>query len=125
MASRLSEDPSVTVLLLEAGSEHDALTIQVPAMYPDNQLTPLDWQFKTTPQPQQNGRVGNWPRGKVLGGCSSINAMVYVRGCAENYDSWERDGCEGWGYKDVLPYFKKSENCTYPTAEPYVSGGVG
>lgn len=117
MAARLSEDPDVTVLLLEAGQEHNQSLINIPARYPDIQLTELDWQFRSVRQPHQLDRVSHWPRGKVLGGCSSINAMVYVRGNPENYDNWAKDGCDGWSYREVLPYFKKSENCLYPGVE--------
>jgi len=94
-------------------------------MYGKLQLSDLDWKFKTEKNPHQNNRVGFWPRGKALGGSSSINAMIYVRGDRENFDSWERDGCTGWGYQGVLPYFKKSENCEVPGLDPEYHGKGG
>lgn len=79
----------------------------------ETQLTDNDWQDVTPPQKHLNDRVIRLPRGKVLGGCSSTNATVWVRGHPENFNGWERQGCEGWGYADVLPYFKKCENVMY------------
>lgn len=111
VAARLSEDPNVSVLLLEAGGEHNTFAVSVPSLYSLLQLSEVDWQLKTEPQAALNNRVGNWPRGKVLGGCSAINAMLYLRGSASIYDRWAQQGCEGWEYKSVLPYFKKSERC--------------
>ena len=77
--------------------------------YYDLQRTGLDWQFETSPQPELGGRVMFLPRGKVLGGCSSINAMLFVRGHPENYNGWARAGCVGWAYNDLLPLFKRME----------------
>lgn len=111
MAGRLSEDSSHDVCLLEAGGDGTGNLINIPsgavAMLP----TKINnWAFETTPQPGLNGRKGYQPRGKCLGGSSAINAMVYVRGTASDYDRWaNEDGCSGWSYKDVLPYFKLSE----------------
>ena len=87
------------------------------ALFMDLQLTEQDWQDETPPQAHLNDRVIRLPRGKVLGGCSNLNCTVYVRGNAENFNGWEREGCEGWGYKDVLPYFKKAENIMCVTAQ--------
>jgi len=99
--------------------------VNTPLIYSDTQLTDLDWQFKSTQQPNQHNRVSFWPRGKVLGGCSSTNVMLYVRGDKDNYDSWERDGCTGWSFKEVLPYFIKSENAQGPGLDPGFHGKGG
>ena len=114
VANRLSENPNVTVLLVEAGDMDSKLEIHVPLAYVDLQLSEVDWAEKTVPQKHAcyglNERRSQWPRGKVLGGTSSINAMVYVRGNREDFDRWRDLGAEGWSYEDVLPYFKKSED---------------
>ena len=112
LANRLSE-VNWTVLLLEAGGD-EPLISDVPLLFPTLQLTNLDWQFKTEPSGRfclamNEGRC-NWPRGKVLGGSSVLNAMLYVRGNKKDYDRWESLGNRGWKYEDVLPYFKKSED---------------
>jgi choline dehydrogenase-like flavoprotein len=111
LAGRLSEDPSVSVCLLEAGGTDDSTLIQMPAgvvaMVPS---AFHNWRFKTEPQPGLDGRRGYQPRGKVLGGSSSINAMLYVRGHKNDYDGWAQQGNLGWSYNDVLPYFKRAEN---------------
>ncbi len=113
VAARLSEDPSVSVLLLEAGPEDDDDMIHLPAGFPALFRTRWDWGYKTTPQKQLAGRRADWPRMKALGGCSSMNAMIYIRGNHADYDEW-RDayGASGWGFDDVLPYFKKAEGNT-------------
>ena len=113
MAARLSEDPNVTVCLLEAGGRGTSILLRAPvgavlALPGYGKL--FNWAFKTVPQPGLNGRRGYQPRGRVLGGSSAINAMLYVRGHKADYDSWAALGCNGWGWKDCLPYFKKSEN---------------
>ena len=114
VASRLSEDPNVTVLLLEAGEMDTMMEIHVPLAYVDLQLSSVDWAEQTVPQKHAcrglEGRRARWPMGKVLGGSSSINAMIYVRGNREDFDRWQEMGAEGWSYEDVLPYFKKSED---------------
>ncbi|PVZ10557.1 MULTISPECIES: GMC family oxidoreductase [unclassified Pseudomonas] len=111
LANRLSADPSVRVLLLEAGGNDNYAWIHIPVGYLYCIGNPrTDWCFKTTEQPHLNGRSLSYPRGKVLGGCSSINGMIYMRGQARDYDGWAAQGCSGWGWKDVLPLFKKSEN---------------
>ena len=113
VAARLTEDPSVSVLLLEAGPEDDDDMIHLPAGFSALFKTKWDWGYQTTPQKQLLGRRADWPRMKGLGGCSSMNAMIYIRGNPADYDEW-RDayGADGWGYEDVLPYFVKSEGNT-------------
>ena len=111
VASRLSEDPKTTVCVLEAGGAGDNWVVKAPIgiaiMVPSKTN---NWAFETVPQPGLNGRKGYQPRGKALGGSSAINAMVYIRGHRSDYDGWAALGNTGWGYSDVLPYFKKSEN---------------
>ncbi len=111
VASRLSEDPSVKVCLLEAGGPDKSILIHAPigtaAMLP-RKIN--NWAFETVPQPGLNGRKGYQPRGKTLGGSSSINAMLYVRGHKWDYDHWSSLGNSGWSYDEVLPYFKRAEN---------------
>jgi choline dehydrogenase-like flavoprotein len=111
LAARLSEDASTSVCLLEAGKRDSSLLIRVPMGIAV--LVPRrfhNWAFQTTPQPGLNGRRGYQPRGKTLGGSSSINAMVYIRGHRSDYDAWAALGNAGWSYADVLPYFRRSEN---------------
>jgi len=110
LAARLSEDPSVQVTLIEAGGADSSALIHCPAglaLMPRNKT--LNWQFKTVPQAGLNGRRGYQPRGKVLGGSSSVNAMVYIRGQRSDYDGWAAEGNAGWSFDEVLPYFKRSE----------------
>jgi choline dehydrogenase-like flavoprotein len=111
LAARLSEDPAIKVALLEAGAVDSSVLIHCPAgLALLAQTGAVNWAFETTPQPGLNGRKGYQPRGKVLGGSSSINAMVYARGHRADYDHWGEQGNPGWRYADVLPYFKKAEN---------------
>jgi choline dehydrogenase-like flavoprotein len=111
LANRLSADPRVSVLLLEAGGKDSWIWIHIPIGYLYTQNNPrTDWCFRTDPEPGLNGRALNYPRGRVLGGCSSINGMIYMRGQARDYDGWRQAGNRGWGWDDVLPYFKKSED---------------
>ncbi|MEH6473135.1 MAG: choline dehydrogenase [Halopseudomonas sp.] len=111
MANRLSEDPSKRVLLLEAGGKDTNPWIHVPIGYFKTMHNPkTDWCFNTENDPGLNNRSLQWPRGKVLGGSSSLNGLLYIRGQAEDYDNWAALGNKGWSYNDVLPYFKKSEN---------------
>lgn len=110
VASRLTEEASVRVLLLEAGVADRHPFIHIPAAFSRLFKTAVDWQLFTERQAHLNHRQLYWPRGKVLGGSSSINAMIYVRGHREDYDNWQTLGNDGWGFADVLPYFKKSEN---------------
>ncbi|PLK71793.1 glucose-methanol-choline oxidoreductase [Rhizobium sp. TH135] len=113
LAARLSEDPSLTVCLLEAGGRGDGIFARVPmaaaAVVPGH-VKSANWRFSTVPQSGLNGRRGYQPRGRGLGGSSLINAMLYVRGHARDYDEWAALGCEGWSWDDVLPWFKKSED---------------
>ena len=112
LASRLSEDPAVTVCLLEAGGQGDGVLVRAPAgiavMLPGRPKI-NNWAFQTVPQAGLKGRRGYQPRGKALGGSSAINAMLYTRGHSSDYDDWANLGCEGWSYQDVLPYFRRSE----------------
>ena len=111
LAARLSEDPEVQVALLEAGTVDNSVLIHCPAgLALMARVGGDNWKFETTPQPGLNGRKGYQPRGKVLGGSSSINAMIYVRGNRADYDHWAEQGNPGWSYQDVLPYFKRSEH---------------
>ncbi|TDD90610.1 choline dehydrogenase [Saccharopolyspora karakumensis] len=124
VANRLSEDPSVSVLLLEAGPTDDADEIKIPAAFPGLFKTKWDWHYQTTPQPGLGGKRAFWPRMKALGGCSSMNAMIYIRGNRADYDGWRRDfGATGWGYEDVLPYFIKAETNTRGASEFHGADG--
>ncbi|MFO1186405.1 MAG: choline dehydrogenase [Alphaproteobacteria bacterium] len=112
LAARLSEDPAVKVLLLEAGPRDNSVLIQMPAgvVKAFNTQNPRNWYYHTEPQKHLNGRRLFWPRGKTLGGTSSINGMVYIRGHARDYDQWRQMGLAGWSYREVLPYFKRAEH---------------
>lgn len=111
LAGRLSEDPNVSVCLLEAGGAGDGWKVEVPSAAVISIPTKINnWAFETIPQKGLNGRKGYQPRGKCLGGSSAINAMIYIRGNRQDYDDWAALGNEGWSYDDVLPYFIKSEN---------------
>lgn len=110
VANRLTEDPETNVLLLEAGNPDTKPEIHMPAAWVKLLGTEVDWVYFTEEEPHLNDRKMFCPRGKVLGGTSSINAMVYIRGNRHDYDSWMELGNTGWSYQDVLPYFKKSEN---------------
>jgi choline dehydrogenase len=111
LANRLSAGGAHSVLLLEAGGKDDYPWIHVPVGYLFTMGNPrTDWMFKTEAEPGLNGRALDYPRGKVLGGCSSINGMIYMRGQAADYDQWRQRGNPGWGWDDVLPYFRKSED---------------
>ena len=111
LANRLSQNPEHRVLLLEAGGQDNYPWIHVPVGYLYCIGNPrTDWCFKTEAEPGLNGRSLNYPRGKVLGGCSSINGMIYMRGQSRDYDEWAAQGNKGWGWQDVLPMFKQSEN---------------
>src|SRR4051794_23590403 len=111
LAGRLSEDPSLKVLLLEAGGSDDVLEVQVPAALYKVWRTRRDWNYTTEPQPGLDGRTLFWPRGKLLGGSSSINAMIYIRGAAADYDEWAKlTGDGSWSYEHVLPLFRRMED---------------
>ncbi|TCR91068.1 choline dehydrogenase-like flavoprotein [Rhizobium sp. BK376] len=124
LANRLSEDRNNRVLLLEAGGNDNYHWIHIPVGYLyciNNPRT--DWCFTTAPEAGLNGRALNYPRGKVLGGCSSINGMIYMRGQARDYDLWRQLGCTGWGWDDVLPYFTRSEDHYRGKDEMHGTGG--
>ncbi|HYD37806.1 MAG TPA: GMC family oxidoreductase N-terminal domain-containing protein, partial [Allosphingosinicella sp.] len=121
VANRLSEDGRSRVLLLEAGGDDRPLKepsqflsnvmIHVPVGYASTLKDPkVNWLYTTEPDPGTHGRTHVWPRGKVLGGSSSINAMLYIRGQRADYDGWRQLGCEGWAWDDVLPYFRRCQN---------------
>lgn len=124
LAARLSEDPSTTVLLLEAGSATAPLAVSVPPAWPTLLDSLVTWGFRTVPQPALLGAELPYPRARLLGGCSCINAMAHSRAHRSSYDAW---GVPGWGYDDLLPYFKRSETAppivTPPTAA--VAGPCG
>src|ERR1700730_11740208 len=107
LANRLSEDPDVQVLLLEAGPPDSKENIHVPLGYLQLGQTDVDWDYHSAPEPECNGRRIPLPRGKVLGGSSSMNAMVYIRGNRRDYDEW---GVSGWSFADLLPYCLKAED---------------
>jgi choline dehydrogenase-like flavoprotein len=108
VAGRLSEGGKYSVCVLEAGSANSSWRIKAPGMLPFLPKN-ANWRFDTVPQKGLNGRLGFQPRGRGLGGSSAINAMVYIRGCAWDYDNWANVGADGWSYADVLPYFKRAE----------------
>lgn len=110
LANRLSANSNTNVLLLEAGSPDDDPNIFAPAAWPATWQTERDWAYMTAPQKNAGDTPRYWPRGKTLGGSSSINGMIYIRGHHTDYDNWAYQGCSGWDYKSILPYFKKSEN---------------
>ena len=99
LANRLSEDPTARVLLLEAGGPDRSLNIKIPAAFPKQFHTKLDWDYATDPEPHVDGRELYIPRGKSLGGSSSMNAMLYVRGRPLDYDLWAAGGCDGWAWE--------------------------
>ncbi|MCI5045282.1 MAG: GMC family oxidoreductase N-terminal domain-containing protein [Aquisalinus sp.] len=124
LANRLSEDPDVSVCLLEAGGKCKNPIVRTPfGVIALVGRGVNNWNFETTPQESLNGRRGYQPRGKGLGGSSSINAMVYIRGQKEDYDDWAAEGNAGWSYDEVLPYFKKSENREAGANEYHGEGG--
>jgi choline dehydrogenase-like flavoprotein len=124
LANRLSADPSNRVLLLEAGGNDNWIWFHIPVGYLFAISNPRsDWMFKTEPEPGLNGRSLNYPRGKVIGGSSAINAMVYMRGQAGDYDHWRQLGLPGWSWDDVLPYFKKHEDNFLGAGDHHAVGG--
>ncbi len=110
LAGRLSEDAEVSVLVIEAGSSDDIPDLDVPIAAPRFLNSPCDWSFRSAPEPGLDGRVIELSHGRVLGGSSAINGMVYLRGSRDEYDAWARGGADGWGYDDVLPYFRRAED---------------
>jgi glycine/D-amino acid oxidase-like deaminating enzyme len=124
LANRLSADHNRSVLLLEAGGKDNYAWIHIPVGYLYCIGNPrTDWCFTTEAEPGLNGRSLGYPRGKVLGGCSSINGMIYMRGQARDYDLWRQAGCDGWGWDDVLPLFKKSEDYFAGASDLHGAGG--
>jgi choline dehydrogenase len=123
LANRFSADPTNKVLLIEAGSEDKEPNIKDPGGFVSLWGSELDWQLETTRQDGLGGRQIVINQGKVLGGSTSLNAMMYVRGNPGNYQEWEALGAEGWGYSDVLPYFKKSESFENGASEYHHDGG--
>ena len=124
LANRLSADAQKRVLLLEAGGPDNWIWFHIPVGYLFAIGNPRsDWCFKTEPEQGLNGRVLNYPRGKAIGGSSAINAMIYMRGQAADYDHWRQLGLTGWGWDDVLPYFKKHENHFLGASDKHGAGG--
>jgi choline dehydrogenase len=124
LAGRLSENPNNRVLLLEAGGNDWHPFIHMPAgLAKLNGIDGINWSFETEPEPQLHNRRLYWPRGKVLGGSSSINAMCYCRGHRKDYDAWQQSGCDGWGFSDVLPYFLKAEDQENGSSDYHGTGG--
>jgi len=125
LANRLSEDPGNRVLLLEAGSRDWNPWLHIPVGYFKTMHNPaLDWCYMTEPDPGIDGRRLQWPRGKVLGGSSALNGLLYVRGQRQDYDHWHELGNQGWSYDEVLPYFKKSEDNQRGADEFHATGGL-
>ncbi len=111
LANRLSADPAISVLLLEAGGRDNKMILQMPlAFVPASRRREFNWNYESEPDPTLNGRKLRVPRGKVLGGSSSINGMMYARGHARDFDHWRQLGNEGWAYADILPYYKRMES---------------
>ncbi|KAL5010160.1 hypothetical protein ScPMuIL_012465 [Solemya velum] len=130
VAARLSEEPNISVLLLEAGDfEGDNPLVTMPMLAALQHGEKLDWGYYTVPQKYSskglNKQKSFWPRGKMIGGTSMMNSMVYIRGSHQDYDAWAADGCEGWDYEDVLPYFKKSEDIQIPDLKKSEHHGRG
>jgi choline dehydrogenase len=124
LANRLSADPRNNVALLEAGGHGNHLWVHIPVGYLYCMGNPkMDWRYRTEAEPGLNGRVLNYPRGRLLGGCSAINGMIYMRGQAADYDHWRQLGLVGWGWDDVLPYFKKSEDNAAGADDMHGAGG--
>lgn len=124
VAGRLSESARNRVLVVEAGGSDNTFWIRVPIGYGRTFVDPkVNWMYETEPDPATLGRTGYWPRGKVLGGSGSINALVYMRGLPHDYDDWARDGATGWGWQDVLPYFRKFEDHCWGASPVHGAGG--
>lgn len=124
LANRLSVDPRLSVLLLEAGGEDNYIWVKIPVGYLYCIGNPrTDWMYATAPEAGLGGRSILYPRGKVLGGCSSINGMIYMRGQSADYDGWRQAGCTGWGWDDVLPYFIRAEDHVDGANDRHGAGG--
>src|SRR5499433_4286852 len=124
LANRLSADPATRVLLLEAGGNDNWIWFHIPVGYLFAIGNPRsDWMFKTEPEEGLNGRSLHYPRGKVIGGSSAINAMIYMRGQAADYDHWRQLGLTGWGWDDVLPFFKRHQDHCLGPSDAHATGG--
>jgi choline dehydrogenase len=123
VAARLSEDADARVVVLEAGGPDTLEAIHQPPMWPTLWGTEVDWAYETTPQAANGGLVHQWPRGKVLGGSSSLNGMVYLRGNPADFDDWAYHGCKGWDYDALLPLFRRMEDA--PDGDPHYRGRGG
>jgi choline dehydrogenase len=125
VAARLAEDPGTRVLLLEAGPDASAVEeVRVPAAYSRLFRSRYDWNYVTVPQERADGRPVYWPRGRLLGGSSAMNAMIYIRGNRADYDAWrDSHGCAGWGYQDLLPYFRRAEDNSRGESPYHGAGG--
>ncbi len=123
LAARLSEDPDVSVALIEAGPPDTVENVHVPVAFSALFRTQVDWDYSTAAEPHADRRRIYLPRGKTLGGSSSTNAMVYIRGNRADYDAWRENGCEGWGYDDLLPYFIRAEDNERGASALHGSGG--
>jgi len=123
LAARLSEDPSLRIGIVEAGGPADNPLIGDPAQWPELQGSDIDWAYRTVPQRGTADRIHDWPRGRVVGGSTAMNAMAHVRGHPSDFDRWVAEGCIGWGYRDLLPYFIRSE--TYAPGASAFHGGSG
>ncbi len=124
LAGRLSEYPGCRVLLLDAGSKGGGLLVRMPAgAYKLIGNPKSDWMYRTEPDPSINGRAMTWNAGRLLGGGSAVNGMVYIRGDQRDYDGWAEAGCTGWGWRDVDPYFRKSEGFSDPPSQAHSANG--
>jgi len=124
VAARLTEDPSTSVLVLESGPPDDLPEIAMPAAAPTLWSGPLTWDNATVRQRYAARRVVPWPSGRTLGGSSSINGMIYIRGNRVDYDDWrDAHGCTGWGYADLLPYFRRAEDSSEAGPTTTAPGG--
>src|SRR5690348_16510783 len=124
LANRLSANPATRVLLLEAGGKDTDPWIHIPAGFYRNICDPkVAWDFETKPVHEMRNRRISWPRGKTLGGSSSINGLIYIRGQSQDFDLWRQLGNAGWSYDDVLPYFKKAENQEHGASEFHGADG--
>jgi choline dehydrogenase len=123
VANRLSENPEVKVLVLEAGNGQIPPPVSIPAAWPTLLGSEVDWDYTSVPQPGLEGRITHEPRGKISGGSSNLYIMMHIRGHQSDYDNWAYNGCPGWSYQDVLPYFQKLENQEDDTSPIAGKGG--
>ncbi|MFQ5794619.1 MAG: GMC family oxidoreductase [Candidatus Bipolaricaulia bacterium] len=124
VANRLSENPGVDVLVLEAGGSEISPNVENPSVWYTLLGSEVDWGYQSVPQPALDGRVTNEPRGKIIGGSSQLYLMMHIRGHPSDYDNWAYNGCPGWSYQDVLPYFQKLEDQEDDTSEWVGKGGA-